>query len=232
MRHIQPNYSFTEIYINWIASWNRSGDTEKEERKREKEQQKMTVHSLINEMRFILDDNFVFNGPNLFILTQRIRFVSIVNIPFFFHARSKTKCPFFSYTKYIQHDDLFLTLTLPLVSTTLCYLFDFISWLNIQCFWFVYYLLIFKFCIQNHAMKCVVEMPEKQKIKAKIKQKRTQIFGCVCAYLYKYISFFLYFYPFDAFVDSSTLCERSSISTKTKASDDGKEEKIYTLHTL
>lgn len=53
LKHIRPNYSFTKIYMNWIASWD--------------EWTTPNAHS-INEMRFILDDNFVFNGLTSFIL--------------------------------------------------------------------------------------------------------------------------------------------------------------------
>lgn len=113
-RHIRPNYSFTEICINWIASSKRYRDT-KTARKRVSEWMSMRATEMtvryINEMRFIFDDNFVFNGPNLFILTQAYVSWALSTFRFFLLLSStlktphtlklKTKCPFFSFPRNI-----------------------------------------------------------------------------------------------------------------------------------
>lgn len=64
-------------------------------RKVRRAEQKRTVHLLINEMRFILDDNFVFDGPILFISAQLERIVNI-GMFFFFLVHTESKMSLFS----------------------------------------------------------------------------------------------------------------------------------------
>lgn len=76
-QHIPPNYSFTEIYINWIALRIFQMDTD---------------IRYINEMRFILDDNSVLSGLTFIFVCTSIHSAEPNQ-----QENKKKLCPFFPF---------------------------------------------------------------------------------------------------------------------------------------